>query len=318
VAAALGGLLLGYAGIVRSVGIPLAAVVLVYLLVRRVGWKPLLAFAIGWLLVAGGYVTAFHAQHGTYGFTESGGRFLYARVAPFADCAELGAIPAGERFLCPDPAKPMTTNEYLWGKQSPIRGLPDSADHRIRDFARRVIREQPADYAHVVLRGVAHYFEPGHRIGFNDYPVGPWQFPADPRVWGYPGYRGPIRRGDPVRRAHHHITEPGPDVSAMVTRPHFNPAASRVMHDYQRVAYTWGPLLAACLLAVLAALILRRGAWRLRLDAALLAAITLLAMTVAQALSVFSYRYVMIASFGLPVAAALALAALRSPSARPS
>jgi hypothetical protein len=316
VAAVLGGLLLGYAGIVRSVGIPLAAVVLVYLLVRRVGWKPLLAFAIGWLLVAGGYVTAFHAQHGTFGFTESGGRFLYAKVAPFADCAQLGAIPAGERVLCPDRAKPLTTNEYLWGKQSPIRGLPDSADHRIRDFAKRVIRNQPVDYAQVVLGGVVHYFEPGHRIGFNDYPVGPWQFPADPRVWGYPGYRGPIRRGDPVRRAHHHITEPGPDVSAMVTRPRFDPAASRALHDYQRVAYTWGPLLAACVLAVLAALILRRGAWRLRLDAALLAAVTLLAMTVAQALSVFSYRYVMIASFGLPVAAALAVAALRSPSAR--
>jgi hypothetical protein len=316
VAAASGGLLLGYAGIVRSVGIPLAAVVLVYLLVRRVGWKPLLAFAIGWLLVAGGYVTAFHAQHGTYGFTESGGRFLYAKVAPFADCAELGAIPAGERFLCPNPAKPLTTNEYLWGKQSPIRGLPDSADRRIRDFAKRVIRNQPVDYAHVVLRGVVHYFEPGHRIGYNDYPVGPWQFPADPRVWGYPGYRGPIRRGDPVRRAHHHITEPGPYVSAMVTRPRLGPAASRALHDYQKVGYTWGPLLAACVLVVLAALILRRGAWRLRLDAALLAAITLLAMTVSQALSVFSYRYVMIASFGLPVAAALAIAALRSPSAR--
>jgi hypothetical protein len=313
VAAGLGGLLLGYAGIVRSVGIPLAALVLVYLLVRRVGWRPLLACAIGWLLVTGGYVTAFHAQHGTYGFTQSGGRFLYAKVAPFADCAELGAVPASERVLCPDPAKPMTTNEYLWGKQSPIRGLPDSADERIRDFAKRVLRHQPLDYARVVAGGVVHYFEPGHRIGTNDYPVGPWQFPADPRTWGYPGYRGPIRHGNPVRWAHHHITEPGPDVSAMVTRPRFDPGASRILHDYQRVAYTWGPLLAACLLAVLAALALRRGAWRLRLDAALLAAVTLLALTVSQALSVFSYRYVMIASFGLPVAAALAVAALRSP-----
>jgi type II secretory pathway component PulF len=93
-----------------------------------------------------------------------------------------------------------------------------------------------------------------------------------------------------------------------------NPAASRILHDYQRVAYTWGPLLAACLLAVLAALVLRRGVWRQRLDAALLAAITLLALTVSQALSVFSYRYVMIASFGLPAAAALAVAALGSRS----
>jgi hypothetical protein len=316
VAAAVGGVLLGYAGIVRSVGIPLAGLVLVYLLVRRVGWRPLLACAIGWLLVTGGYVTAFHAQHGTYGFTQSGGRFLYAKVAPFADCAKLGAVPASERPLCPDPARPMTTNEYLWGKQSPIRGLPDSADKSIRDFAKRVLRRQPADYARVVAGGVVHYFEPGHRIGANDYPVGPWRFPADPRTWGYPGYRGPIRRGNPVRWSHHHITEPGPAVSAMVTTPRLHPAVSRILHGYQRVAYAWGPLLAACLLAVLAALVLRRGAWRLRLDAALLAAITLLALTVAQALSVFSYRYVMIASFGLPAAAALAVAALRSPRRR--
>jgi type II secretory pathway component PulF len=102
----------------------------------------------------------------------------------------------------------------------------------------------------------------------------------------------------------------------MVTRPRFDPGAARILHDYQRVGYTWGPLLAACLLAVLAALALRRGARRLRLDAALLAAITLLALAVSQALSVFSYRYVMIASFGLPVAAALAVAALRSPRPR--
>jgi hypothetical protein len=316
VTAALGGLLLGCAGILRSVGIPLAAVVLVYLLVRRVGLRPLLAFAIGWLLVAGGYVTAFHAQHGTFGFTQSGGRFLYAKVAPFADCAKLGTVPAPERPLCPDPAHPMSTNAYLWGKRSPIYGLPDTADARIRDFAKRVLRHQPLEYAGVVAGGVVHYFEPGHRIGANDYPVGPWQFPVDPRTWGYPGYRGPIRRGDPVRRAHHRITEPGPDVSAMVSTPRLDPAASRILHDYQRVAYTCGPLLAACLLAVVAALVLRRGVWRHRLDAALLAALTLLAMTVSQALSVFSYRYVMIAAFGLPAAAALAVAALGSRSRR--
>ena len=296
--------------------IPLVGVVLVYLLVRRVGWRPLTVFAIGWLLVAGGYATAFDVQHGTFGFTQSGGRFLYAKVAPFADCAKLGALPASERALCPDPTRPLSTNAYLWGKRSPIRGLPASADPRLRDFAKRVIRNQPDTYARTVAGGVLHYFEPGHRIGANDYQLTPWQFPVDPRVWGYPGYRGPIRRGDPVLRAHHHLIEPGPDVAAMVTRPSLHPAASRLMHDYQRVAYTWGPLLAAGLLVVLAALVTRRGAWRLRLDAALLAAITLLAMTVSQALSVFSYRYVMIACFGLPVAAALAVAALRSPSAR--
>jgi hypothetical protein len=85
------------------------------------------------------------------------------------------------------------------------------------------------------------------------------------------------------------------------------------MHDYQRVGYTDGLVLAACLLIVLAALIARRGEWRLRLDAALLAALVLVALTVAQALSVFSYRYGFIAAVLLAPAAALALTALLGP-----
>jgi hypothetical protein len=64
---------------------------------------------------------------------------------------------------------------------------------------------------------------------------------------------------------------------------------------------------------VIAALIARRGAFRLRLDAALLAVLTLVALTVPQALSVFSYRYGFVAALLLPPAAALAVTALRSP-----
>jgi hypothetical protein len=313
VAAALAaGLLLGYAGVTRSVGVPLAAVVLVYLLIRRVGWRPLLAFSVGGIVLAVAYAGTFAAQHGEFGFTESGGRFLYARVAPFADCARLGNLPADLRPLCPDPDAGLTTNQYLWGKRSPIAGLP-RRDPRIGAFARQVIRDRPLDYAGVIAGGVLHYFEPGHRIGANDYPVGPWQFPADPRVWAYPGYRGPIRAGNPDRAGDHPITEPNRFVANFAGTPRFDLAAARFMHDYQRVGYTWGPLLAMCLLLVVAALIARRGAPRLRLDAALLAAMTLVALTVPQALSVFSYRYGLIAALLLPGAAALAVTALRSP-----
>ena len=95
-------------------------------------------------------------------------------------------------------------------------------------------------------------------------------------------------------------------------------ASSKALHDYQRVGYTWGPLLAACLLLVVAALVTRRGALRLRLDAALLAALTLVALAVPQALSVFSYRYGLVAALLLPPAAALAITALRAPRALPS
>ncbi len=80
VAAAGGGLLLGYAGIVRSVAIPLVGVVLVYLLVRRVGWRPLTVFAIGWLLVVPAATRPpSTSSTATFGFTHSGGRFLYAQ-----------------------------------------------------------------------------------------------------------------------------------------------------------------------------------------------------------------------------------------------
>jgi hypothetical protein len=96
----------------------------------------------------------------------------------------------------------------------------------------------------------------------------------------------------------------------MVGRPRFDVAASRFLHGYQRVAYTPGPVLAVCVLLVLAALVTRRGPLRLRLDAALLAAFALGALLVSQALSVFSYRYGLIAPVLLPPAAALALTAL--------
>jgi hypothetical protein len=311
-AALAAGILLGYAGVTRSVGVPLAAVVLAYLLIRRVGRRPLLAFSLGGILLAVGYASTFAAQHGEFGFTESGGRFLYARVAPFADCARLGTLPADLRPLCPDPAARLTTNQYLWGKQSPIAGLP-RRDPRIGDLARRVIRDQPLEYARVVAGGVLHYFEPGHRIGANDYPVGPWQFPADPRVWAYPGYRGPIRAGDADTARKHPITEPNRYVANFAGTPRFDLTAARLMHGYQRVGYTWGPLLALCLLLVLAALVARRGPPRLRLDAALLAAMTLVALTVPQALSQFSYRYGFVAALLLPPAAVLAATALRSP-----
>jgi hypothetical protein len=310
-AALAAGLLLGYAAIARSVGLPLAFVVLAYLVVRRIGWRPVAAFAGGAAVVLAGYAIAFHAQRGEYGFTKSGGRFLYARVTPFADCSRV-SLPPRLRELCPDPAVPLRTNVYLWGARSPIAGLPLRSP-RPGEFARRIIRAQPLDYLRVIARGTLHYFEPGHRLSWNDYPIGPWQFPADPRTWSYPGYRGPIRpRGWAPGQGDAGV-EPNEHVARFSGTPAFSVGASEALHHYQRVGYTWGPLLAVCLLVVVAALIARRGALRLRLDAALLAAMTLVAIVVPQAVSVFSYRYGLIAALLLPPAAALAVTALRSP-----
>jgi hypothetical protein len=307
VAAAAGaGLALGYAAVVRSVALPFVAVVAVYLLVRRVGWRPLAAFGVGWAVVAGGYAALYAVQHGHPGFSDYGGRFLYGQVAPFADCGRVHDVPAAERRLCPDPRHRLSRNSYVWGVRSPIHHLPVSADGRIGDFAMRIIAAQPLAYAGVVAGNFVHYFEPGHHTGRDDYSETAWQFPRDPNHWTYPRYRGPIRPGSLHRLR---STDPSPYVSAMVSRPRTDAAASSFLHDYQVVFYSSGQVLTPCLLVVAVALILRRGSARLRTDAALLAALALTALLMASAFSLFDYRYDLPAVVLLPPAAALALTA---------
>jgi hypothetical protein len=185
--------------------------------------------------------------------------------------------------------------------------MPLNADGRVHDFALRVIEHQPLDYLRLVGGSLLHYLEPGHHIGRNDYDVATWQFPSDPRRWGYPGYRGPIRPPAAGRRPRN---TPDAYVGAFAGRPHTDVAASRFLHSYQRFAYSSGQVFAPCLALVIVALALRRGSRRLRLDAALLAGTALTALLVASALSLFDYRYSLSAVILLPAAAALAVSAL--------
>ncbi len=302
VALAAAGALLAYAGLVRSVGAPVFAVFVVYLVARRVGWRRVGLFVAGGAVVTLGYMTVFDAQHGTFGVSASGGQFLYGKVAPFADCA---GVPAGERFLCPDPDHRLTPNEYVWSKRSPVYG--HESDPRVRAFATRTVRHQFGDYVDLVAAGFVHYFRSGHDIGPDDYPIEPWQFPEDPQLVDYPGYRGPIRPGIAARQRKHPITEPNRYVARMVGTPRFSVRTSAFLHRLQGHLYTPGPVFACCVLLVLVALVVRRAR---AADAALVAATALTGLAVSQALSVFSYRY----GFGLiillPFAAALALTAL--------
>jgi hypothetical protein len=312
-ALAAAGLLLGFAGLVRSVGAPFLAVFVVYVLVRRLGWRSLVTFVVPWVLITAAYATIFHAQHGHFALNQWSSRFLYARVEPLADCAGM-RVPADERFLCPQPGHVLTTQNTLWGQVSPIHDLPNRYDPRIRDFALRVIKDRPRAYAHLVAADLAHYFEPGHRLGANDYKPAPWEFPSDPGLATFPGYRGPIRphgstQFGPIDQ-HLKAIYPNEHVSRMVSDPKVNATASRALRGYQRYFYTSGQILAACLLVVIVALLRRRGDWRLRLDGALLASATLVALLTAAAASVFSYRYGLTAVVLLPPAAALAGASL--------
>jgi Dolichyl-phosphate-mannose-protein mannosyltransferase len=302
-AATAAGLLLGYAGVVRSVGAPFFAVFVLYLLVKRVGWRPLVVFCAGWALVNVAYLGVYDAQHGKLAYSQWGGRFLYARVATWADCSKLSGLPADEQRYCPNPAHRMTSNGYLWGHTSPIHDLPDSADPRVRDLAMRVIKNDPARYAKSVGAQLAHFFEPGHRIGHNDYGIAVWQFPTKPSHAHYPAYRGPIRPHIPG----HASIYPNRYIGRFAGTPHTNATVSKLLRRYQLHVYTSGLILLGCLVVVLVGLVIPRVPWRLKLDAALLAACTLAALVVASALSVFSYRYGLIAIILLPPAAALSI-----------
>ena len=125
-AAVLGGLLTGYAAIVRSEGAIMLAVLPLFLLLRGWAWKSVrgwviaIVFAVASLVPVGGYAAWFHSRTGHYGVTMSTGFYLWGRMSSFADCARIK--PTGDE----------------------AHRLPDHADRR-PDAARRLRLARPAD-----------------------------------------------------------------------------------------------------------------------------------------------------------------------------
>ena len=118
--AVIAGLMIGYAAIVRTVGEPLLAVVVVALLLRRVNWK-----RVGLLLVAGlvpivGYMAWYHSFYGQYALDGASGTFLYSRVSSFAECAKMPNLPQDLKVLC-DPRSP--------DQAAQLAGIPVVAEH---------------------------------------------------------------------------------------------------------------------------------------------------------------------------------------------
>jgi len=182
------GVLIGYATIVRSVGMPLLVVALVGMLLRRVGWRRLAVLAVAGIVPIAGYMMWFHGTTGKYALTESSGAFLYSRVSTFANCKTI-TFPADLKPLC-DPLPPKDrwpSQEYLWqnwemppyardptplmtlyGPGNPARFTPASSS-LMEKFAKHAIAAQPVVYARVVLNDFFHTF------GWNRQP--------DPNNW---------------------------------------------------------------------------------------------------------------------------------------
>ncbi len=332
---AVAGLLIGYATIVRSVGEPLLAVVLVGMLARRVGWRRLVTLLIAGVVPIAAYMFWFHSAEGQYALTESSGTFLYGRVSTFAECAKINP-PAKLQPLC-DPTPPNLrppAGEYVWADNelgpnpptTPLWKLTQSDDTSLRftpqvsglagQFAKAAILAQPFDYLRVVTRDTLHTFGWNRQPDPNDYAGnGPlFQFVSSAReLTGLiPGWAGPEVSADYTDWA----KAWGGDSAARqiyTTRQGFGPGLgntevvqpwARLVLIYQRYFYLRGTLLGLIVLIGAAGVLVRWRRW---------GGIGLLPWLVGALLIVlppmtagFSYRYVLAAVPAACLAAGLA------------
>jgi hypothetical protein len=319
------GLALSAAALVRSVGLPLLVLAGVYLLVRRAGWRAVLAFGLVAAVPLAGYATWYHGQHGRYELTNSDGVFLYSRTMTFADCARI-APPPDLMPLCdqrPRAGRPPPSN-YIWhpGPLDQVAGpLPRGAtpedrfvparNDPARRFALLAIRHQPLGYARAVLRDVTRSFSwapasyPGpqviHAYQFSNRPV------IQPRAMVF------IRGGDALHDTT--VYERGP-ARTRVIQPYAGPLIS-----YQRASWLPGPVLAVLLVVGLVGVLAfprrDRRRWQILLLWSMAAGLLVLPPMTAQ----FDRRYVLPAIPFACAAAALAaqvlLAGRRAPAGVP-
>src|SRR6201996_4580046 len=169
------GLLLGVSAIVRPTGLPLLAVLAVWLLVRLApDWRRVLtgvvAGALAFAAPVLGYQAWYSSAHGEFAMTDSTGGFLYSRVMPFADCARMSP-PTDLLPLCTSvpPARRPIAQAYIWTPVSPLNRYSEpmfspAVDKLAERFALAAIEAQPLDYARAVWDDTARSFEWGRSV----------------------------------------------------------------------------------------------------------------------------------------------------------
>jgi 4-amino-4-deoxy-L-arabinose transferase-like glycosyltransferase len=297
-AAAGAGIVFGLGALTRTVGLVVVAVVAVYLLVRLVrrsiGWRPVVAAAVGVAGVLVPYMLWFHAQTGIYALTDYTGHFMYGRVAAFADCDKVDVPPRLHR-LCPtEPVSERPVADwYVWHLDSPAnKGRYSDAD--LKEFSGLILRGQPLDFATGTAAMTFHYFMPGRYGSPQDSCMAYWWFP-DERSGSYAA-----EGGCPAR-----LARVGFDLEPTEAFIRLDTAA--VLAEYQRWVFTPGPVLGFLVLAGLSGLVpgRPRGLGRDRVDGVFLVVVGVALVAVPSATAMFDYRYGLPMLAVLPVAAAL-------------
>jgi len=156
---------LGVSAAFWPVGLPLLIVLLIYVLVRRFGWRRLGATALAGAVPLVLYLGWYGARYREVAFSDSDGVFLWSRTMTFANCAVIKP-PADLRLLCPTTPvdKRLAAPMYIWEVNSPVLSIGprtgiDATDKftayrnsAARKFAIDAIEAQPLAYADTVLR----------------------------------------------------------------------------------------------------------------------------------------------------------------------
>jgi hypothetical protein len=196
---ALAGLLVAWASVIRGNGAPIFVAVFIFLLIRRVGWRALLACVAAFAIPLAGYMLVFFSEYGQFTITDSTGLFAWSRTMSFADCAVIKP-PPDLRPLCRDrqaghPAGPApawslpyllnerSPSDYLWAPDAWYRtdahpGVNGYNNKLGEQFAIRAVEAQPLAYLKAVGEGVmltfldtdrsssylSMYFSPGPHV----------------------------------------------------------------------------------------------------------------------------------------------------------
>ncbi|MGH3321462.1 MAG: hypothetical protein ACRDN9_15070 [Streptosporangiaceae bacterium] len=300
--AAAGGGLVGLAATTRSVGLPLIAVLLVVLLMRRVGWRRFTAAGVLCLAPVVSYAVWYHGTWGRYALSNSGGLVLFARTAAFVDCTHL-RLPPDERALCPrqPPGHRSASPNYLWHHHltpaldtGPYRKFTVANNERAGEFAKRAIVAQPVDYLTTSLRGAGRTFEWPHGPYPNHFDATRYRFPTSTKP---PGHEVKVRGGSVAHDARRYAHNDG---RTRVKEPY-----AGWLRAYQRYVFLPGTVLGVLLVIGATGLVIR---WRRLGGPVLLVWFTALALIVVPPFTAsYSPRYVIPAVPLVCVAAAAAL-----------
>ncbi|GII97313.1 hypothetical protein [Sinosporangium siamense] len=304
------GLLLALTALTRSIGLAILGLVVVYLLMKRAGWRPVTAVVTATAIPVVAYMMWFNSAYGKFAMTNSDGLILYMRTSVFADCNKMKLEPDTIPLCVQEPAekrKPYS-QWYLWGYgwgevlhrfgPGKFRELNNDAGSK---FAREAITSQPLDYLGVVARDFFRSFHWGRPVFPDPNTFNLYEFPApdsEDRVRVVPLRNWPTYKGWADTDAFAY--EQG-SPSTRVTKPWAD-----IMRFYQDVFYLRGIMLGGILLIGLYGVAVR---WRGLGGPVLLPWLAAVGLLLAPAaMAEFDYRYLLPA---VPLACVAAAVTLR-------